>query len=154
MHPFNEDQTMDYWTWDPVLLIGVDTIDTQHRRIVDYINELHIAHLEKNQNKVSQVLAGLVDYTLTHFAFEEGLMVIVDYPVTDAHKKAHARFTARVHNYKKQHEAGQDVTMPLMSELKLWLTNHIKNEDKHYAPYVQKVFDDGWMSRLVRKFFK
>jgi hemerythrin len=144
---------MEYWVWDPSLSIGVESIDIQHRRIADYINELNTAHLEKNRVKVSQVLAGLVDYTLTHFAFEEGLMSMAEYPVIHAHKQAHILSTTRINDYKKRHESGQDVSVPLMAELKLWLTNHIKNEDKHYAPYVHKVLDDSWISKMVRKFF-
>lgn len=32
-----------YWKWDASLSVGLDVIDNQHRRIVEYINELNAA---------------------------------------------------------------------------------------------------------------
>lgn len=144
---------MSFWTWDESLSVGVDIIDGQHRRIVDYINDLHAAHKGQNRDKVSQVLMGLVDYTITHFSFEEELMSKAGYPLSDSHKKVHASFIAHLNTYIEQHEKGRDVTRKLLSELQLWLTNHIKNEDKHYAPLVRKSMNPGWVKRTLGRFF-
>lgn len=65
---------MSYWSWDQSLSVGVDVIDGQHQRIVDYINDLHLAKQEQNRDKVSAILTALVDYTRTHFVFEEDIM--------------------------------------------------------------------------------
>jgi len=147
---------MSYWSWDDSLSVGIDVIDEQHRRIVDYINELDAAHLNKDRDKVTQVLMALVDYTISHFAFEENLMTESGYPLSEAHKKVHESFTAHINNYKEQHENGQDITRQLMSELQIWLTNHIKKEDKHYAPYADKILNrkTGWLRNALGRFFK
>ena len=144
---------MIYWSWDPSLSVGIEVIDSQHRRIVDYINELSTAKTEKNQDQVTQTLLSLVDYTRTHFAFEEELMQKAGYPLSDSHKKVHDAFVAQISRYVKQHEEGQDVTKKLLSELQIWLTNHIKRDDKDYAPYASKLMNPGWLKRTLNKFF-
>ena len=146
---------MSYWSWEPSLSVNIDVIDGQHKRIVDYINELDTACLEKDREKVSEVLSGLVDYTITHFTFEEDLMAKSGYPLSDSHKKVHEAFIAHINNYVKQHEAGVDVTRKLMSELQVWLTSHIKNDDKDYSPYVKKSLNknQSWIGRTLGKLF-
>ncbi len=146
---------MAYWNWDPSLSVGIDIIDNQHQRIIAYLNELSIAQTDKNQKRVSQVLVGLVDYTVIHFSFEEDLMSQAGYPISVAHKQVHKAFIARIKNYQSQHESGKDITRKLMSELRLWLNNHIKYEDKKYVPYVNKFInkEQSWVSKKLKYFF-
>lgn len=145
-------QAHRYWLWDGSLSIGIEAIDDQHRRIVDYINELEAARAAEDKMGVSQVLIGLMDYTMTHFAFEEELMVIANYPLTDAHKRAHSSFVNRVSYYIEQHESGVDVTRKLLSELKLWVSEHINGEDRRYIPYIKKVITKDWLTDTLAKF--
>ncbi|MNP84929.1 hypothetical protein D3C76_1844530 [compost metagenome] len=39
------------------------------------------------------------------------------------------------------------------SDIGLWLTNHIKRDDKHYVPFVKKSLDGNFVSRMLGKFF-
>lgn len=147
---------MSYWSWDSSLSVGIDVIDGQHRRIVDYINELYVAHLQKDEEMVSEVLAGLVDYTMTHFAFEEDLMERSGYPLTESHKKVHNSFTANINKLVEQHESGKDVTRRLLSTLQIWLTNHIKNDDNDYSSDVKRMLrkNEGWIKKTVGRLFR
>ncbi|WP_295444493.1 bacteriohemerythrin [uncultured Thiodictyon sp.] len=144
---------MIYWSWDPSLSVGIDVIDSQHRRIVDYINELAVARNERDKEEVTQVLMNLVDYTNTHFAFEEELMKNAGYPLSDSHKKVHEAFISNIKKFVQQHEEGRDVTSKLMSTLQIWLTNHIKRDDKDYAPYAAKMMNPGWLKKTLNRFF-
>jgi hemerythrin len=132
--------------------IGIDAIDAQHRRIVGYINELEAARVLGDRVGISQVLIGLTEYTITHFSFEEELMALADYPVTDEHKRAHTSFATRINRYMEQHESGADVTRRLLSELKLWLSEHIQGEDRLYAPFVKKALTKDWLIATLAKF--
>lgn len=145
-------QTNGYWVWDDSLAIGIEAVDTQHRRIVDYINELEEARITGDRMGVSQVLIGIIDYTMTHFAFEEELMVLADYPLTQAHKHAHNLFTVRINDYLEQHENGADVTRNLLAELKLWLSQHVQGEDRRYAPFIKKTLTKEWIVSILAKF--
>jgi len=143
---------MSTWAWDPSLSIGIDVIDNQHRRIVDYINELDEAISSNDRNDVSQVLRALADYTVTHFAFEESLMVKGGYPFSDAHRKVHESFARQVSQYQQKFSKGQDISRRLRSDLRIWLTDHIKRDDKDYAPYIKNMQKKGLLAGLRRKF--
>lgn len=144
---------MAYWAWNQSLSVGLDVIDGQHRRIVDYINELDVARHENDRDKVTQVLVGLVDYTQTHFAFEEDLMSQAGYPLSSSHKKVHDAFVKHIAKYVTEHESGRDVTRKLLSELQVWLTNHIRNDDRDYAPFAAKSMNKSWIKKTLTKFF-
>ena len=144
------------WTSD--LEIGVPVIDSQHQRIVDYINQVHVAHLHHSREELMEVLDGLVDYTISHFAFEETLMEEAGYAFIKAHKKVHVLFCRRIEEYCNKAKAGQDVTDELLHTLQTWLINHIKHDDRDYSPVVKanmreatkraKMKKGSWMSRL------
>ncbi|MCB1784816.1 MAG: bacteriohemerythrin [Chromatiaceae bacterium] len=146
---------MTYWTWDPSLSVGVDVIDGQHRRIVDYINELDLARKDDDRARIGEILSNLVDYTRTHFAFEEDLMARSGYPLSESHKQVHRSYVAHIDKFVEQHRAGKDVTRRLMSELQIWLTNHIRNADTDYAPYAQKSLNrnKGWIGNALSRLF-
>ena len=152
---------MAYLHWSSDLDTGIDVIDKQHRRIVDYLNELNSANEVGDRKATGHVLNELVDYTLTHFAFEEELQERAAYPFLKAHKRVHEIFTKRVGEFLKRAEAGEDVTPALLSMLKIWLVNHIKGDDADYAECVKQNLGlestrdntGGWLGGLMHKFF-
>jgi hemerythrin len=83
------------------------------------------------------VLEELVDYTISHFAFEESLMEEAGYPFIKAHKKVHQLFTRRVESFLSRFNTGEDIADELMHVLKTWLVNHIKRDDRDYTDTVK-----------------
>lgn len=148
---------MFYFVWDSSLDTGIDIIDTQHRRIVDYINQLHDAIAKSNHAAVHNVLDEVVDYTLTHFTFEEKMMERAGYQHCEAHRVVHEAFSSRMRDYRDRLARGEDVTKRLLSDLRIWLTNHIKNEDRDYIPVVKAHLqgdgDRGWLSKTLSRLF-
>lgn len=146
---------MDYWPWDPALDLGIESIDIQHRRIVDNINRLHMAQMMSDRDKVREVLIDLIDYTKTHFTFEEELMEKSGYPALESHKGLHKAFIARIKKRSQEHISGQDVTQQLTADLKSWLLSHIKKDDREYAPFVLRSLDknSSWIGRAVKGLF-
>ncbi len=143
-----------YWQWDPSLSVGIDVIDSQHKRIVEYINELSDAMNRKDRTAVGAILDGMIDYTLTHFTFEESLMERAGYPILREHKLVHESFAKRMAQHKKHFAEGGDVTRALFADLQMWLTNHIKRDDKDYTPSVRKVLEEkSWISKTLQKLF-
>lgn len=124
--------------WSADLDTGIDVIDKQHRRIVDYINELHDARTGGHQKEdIGKVIDELVDYTLSHFAFEESLQEEAHYPFLKAHKKVHDLFVKRVGEYQERFKLGDDVSEELNNLLVTWLFNHIKRDDADYVASVK-----------------
>ena len=116
------------WTSD--LDTGIAEIDNQHRRIVDYINRLNELRHTHDRAGLSDVM---VDYTMSHFAFEESLMENAGYLFSGPHKKVHDLFVRKVAEMQSRFEGGEDVTEELHGMLSRWLFNHIRNEDHGYV---------------------
>ena len=121
-------------TWTVDLNTGVDVIDKQHKKIVDYINQLDDASSSgENREVVARVIINLVDYTVSHFASEESMQQEARYPFLKAHKKLHELFVKRVGEYQERFEQGEDITAELHRLMFNWLYGHIKNEDMDYV---------------------
>lgn len=137
-------------SWTPDLSVGIDAIDDQHKRIVTYINQLHDAHLTQDRNAVAAVIEGLVDYTLSHFRFEEAMLQKALYPMLPVHKKVHRLFIRRVSDYQQRFALGDDVAEELLITLVKWLANHIKHEDMDYSPTVRAKVSAADLRQLKR----
>ncbi|MES9898905.1 MAG: bacteriohemerythrin [Sedimenticola sp.] len=149
---------MSLLKWSPDLDTGISVIDKQHQRIVEYINQLNHAQQSSSREEVGEVLDQLVDYTLSHFTFEEELMEESGYRFVNAHKKVHKLFVRRVSDYVERFKTGEDITDELLTSLKTWLVNHIKNDDSDYTEIVKESMGDGkesggWLSRSMKKIF-
>lgn len=140
--------------WDDSLNTGIEVIDNQHKGIVKFINQLHTVAHENNREVVGSVLMELIDYTVSHFAFEEDLQKKHGYPLAEGHKKVHDSFIKHVDDYKRRYEQGEDIALKLSGELVVWLSSHIKNEDKDYVPYCSKSLGKGLLGRMISKYFK
>ena len=144
--------------WQAELDTGIDVIDQQHQRIVALINQLAEATGRDDQ---AAVLEELVDYTLSHFAFEEELLEESGYTFGPAHKRVHDMFVRRVGEYRMRFEAGEDITTELKGMLARWLFNHIRSDDKSYSKHVRHYLEtykggagrtsrDGWFKRKIK----
>ena len=129
---------MEIFTWDDKFLVNVSEIDTQHKKLVELINKLNEAMYEgQGCEMVEVVLKELVEYTITHFAFEEGLLETNGYPDFKSHKEKHDELTKEVIDLKTQFEGGRVmITLQVMKFLKDWLSTHILTIDKKYGPYL------------------
>lgn len=123
--------------WDSSLNTGIAVIDKQHMRIVDYINQLEEAQQGGDRAAVGEVLDELVDYTLSHFAFEESLQQEAGYKYCKPHKKVHELFVRRVNEYQERFNLGDDVAPEIIKLLSSWLINHIKRDDADYVETVK-----------------
>lgn len=145
---------MSFMVWDDSLNTGIDVIDDQHKGIVGFINDLHDAATTGDRDKVSTVLGGLINYTVSHFAFEEDMLEQHNYALIGAHKKVHEAFINRINKYKDDHDKGKNVALALSGELQIWLSSHIKNEDADYVNSVDiKPPSGGLLGKMMKKFF-
>jgi hemerythrin len=152
---------MAYLKWTKNLDTGIDVIDGQHKQIVDYINQLNNAKLTQNRTVIGKVIDDMVDYTISHFGFEETLMEDAGYEFLRPHKRVHELFIKRVSEYKQRFETGEDVTDELHRLLSRWLFSHILNDDAAYTPTVTaslKALErdnrkQGFFKRSLAKFF-
>lgn len=119
--------------WKAAYNTGISEIDSQHQQLVGYLNDLHRAILDNNQKAIAMVIEELIDYTQTHFVYEEELMASFDYEFFSAHQRVHELFTARIMRYKRRFDKGEDIATDLFNLLRRWLLNHISHDDQSYA---------------------
>ncbi len=148
---------MAYLKWTKDLDTGIDVIDGQHKQIVSYINQLDDAKRSKNLALISKVIEDTVDYTISHFGFEETLIEDAGYEFVRPHKRVHELFIKRVSEYKQRFDSGDDVTDELHGLLSRWLFSHILNDDAAYVPAVTASLrgqkKHGLIKRSLKKFF-
>ena len=120
--------------WSNSLAVGHPDIDAQHQQLVEIANRLNTAMQEgQGRDKVGDVLKELVDYTVSHFSFEEKLMRKYGYRDSANHEKAHEQLIADVKRFIKQYESDQSLATELMRFLRDWLINHILKVDRTLA---------------------
>lgn len=123
-------------SWQDNLSVGVEKFDKQHKELINITNELHDAMLSgKTKEIIGEVLHRLTNYTVTHFADEEKMMLAHNYPGYQAHKTAHETLVKQVKEVIQKHESGLPINMEVMQFLKEWLRKHIMGEDKAYGSF-------------------
>ena len=130
--------TSQFVEWKDEYSVGIDSIDQQHKKLLNLINQLQTAvDYSTGEEFERDALDELVDYTKTHFSYEEGLMRDNDYPDFEPHKLQHEEMFKKVGEVLAEYEKDQDTAMHNAAEyLKDWLINHINGTDKQYSSYL------------------
>ncbi len=145
---------MAFIEWSSDLNIGIDIIDKQHMRIAEYINRMHEAIERDDLHEIADIFEELVDYTQTHFTFEEEIQRKARYEFCSAHKRVHMVFIKKISEYKTQFDKGDaEIAQRVLDMLKRWLTNHIQHDDADYLPAVMRMMNikpkrKSWVSRV------
>ena len=128
--------------WKDSMLIGVEKIDAQHRKLVSAIDELMEACTKgQGRDRIEGTLAFAVDYAKEHFAYEEKLQAEKGFPGMAAHKRLHADFLKTVSKLVSEYkQTGPTVTLvgKLNKSLVEWVINHISTEDKKLGQHITK----------------
>jgi len=129
---------MSIFVWDAKYSLKIDEIDRQHQKLLALFNELYDAmQLGHGNEVIGEVLAGVVDYTAYHFAYEEKLFLQYGYPDEAAHRAEHAKLTDQATVLVRKHQAGQShVAVATLKFLCDWLNSHILGSDKKFAPFL------------------
>jgi len=126
-------------SWNDKMNIGIASIDSEHRRLVEMLNTLYDAvQSGKGRDALGPVLDGLIAYTAGHFKNEERLFAETGYPDAVAHKQEHDDLTRQVLDVQAKYKSGASGTLSLevMNFLKNWLIKHIQGSDKKYGPHL------------------
>jgi hemerythrin len=126
--------------WNSSYLIGNAVIDKQHEHLVSLINSLG-RNIEiygnGNNNEFHALLYKLMQYTQTHFTYEENEFRKFDKPISH-HKALHDEFIEYFAEYCTDATHGIIDKPGLHKYLVNWLNNHILVEDMEYQPYINQ----------------
>ena len=117
--------------WNESHSVGYESIDEEHKRLIELINLLQnaVTH-DKGQDVLGYVLDELIAFTQSHFPSEERLMVAYHYPLMATHQARHAAATCRLVRLRAQFTAGRPPSILLViQELEDWLADHIQVSD-------------------------
>ena len=129
---------MAFITWREEYSVRVPEIDTQHRRLLEIINDLHEAmRMGGKPDALKAVIDELVAYTRYHFGYEEKMLERAGYPGLEEHKRKHRAMVVQVEGFVSEITSGKaSVSLKLMDFLKAWLTHHIRETDQSYSSHV------------------
>lgn len=125
--------------WSDSLSLGIESIDDQHRKLVNMINALQEAIDQAETDQVLiDIFDGLAVYTDKHFSYEEQLFEAHGYHEHEAHQREHKVLRDQVLTLKRRFESGELlVTDALMEFLVNWLEEHIQGSDRQYVEFLK-----------------
>ncbi|AFN73859.1 Hemerythrin HHE cation binding region [Melioribacter roseus P3M-2] len=129
---------MPLFRWTDSYSVNIKSIDEQHKKLLDIINELHEAmKAGKGKEALNKIFNELVDYTRTHFSFEEKLMEKYGYSESALHKQTHQNLIKQLNELKENYEKGNtNLSINVMNFLQDWLIGHIQGSDKKYTAHL------------------
>jgi hemerythrin len=128
---------MAFLTWDEDFSVKIKSIDEQHNKLIELINNFY-ENIESSSNNdnILKLIGGLKDYTQIHFATEEKYMLRHNYSDYNAHKKEHDMFVSKIRAIEEKIRQGKlVVSFEITGFLKDWLKNHIQITDKKYSSF-------------------
>jgi len=126
--------------WGDNMKIGIGSIDKQHEKLVGMLNDLYAGFVSgKAKEVMGPILDGLVDYTSTHFRYEEDIFDRTNYADVVAHKREHHNLVKKVLEIQARfkNDPTNVLSQDVMGFLRDWLMNHILGTDKHYVPHMK-----------------
>jgi hemerythrin len=130
---------MESFCWDPCFVTGLPTVDEQHHRLVDVINQFGDLLVQPEgapPEEVERVFSELAAYAQHHFREEEDLMDSgqLDPRYVAQHCQQHSKFLQDLTRLHAGVVGGQPgAAMPLLNFLTDWLAYHILGTDQVMA---------------------
>ena len=122
---------MSLITWKPEFAVGVDSVDFEHRQMIDLINEIYDEmKTRKDADSIEQFMGDVHFAISAHFALEERLMRESDYVEYEAHKEDHEELLDQIRELMDQFVSDPDKGFDLLQEnLSDWFEHHFATFD-------------------------
>jgi len=128
---------MQAFVWNKRFETGIASVDEQHRRLVEIVNQMGEVLIDGSSTEASinDVFATLAEYAQFHFADEERLMAeaSLHQGSADLHQQHHRQFVAQLTTMWKGRADLVNPAEVLQGFLASWLAFHILEEDQSMA---------------------
>ena len=135
--------------WKDSYLVGIELIDTQHKRLFRAIESLkdNLGHLDKTDYKkqLYDTTAFLKDYCHTHFNDEQSYMQSIGFEGYVEHKQKHDKLLDNVTDYRSKlikTNFENTVVESFLGFLATWLIYHIGVEDQQIPKQEQSILPE------------
>jgi len=131
---------MSLYEWNDTYILGIESIDEDHKGLLNLINQLFEAMSHgKAKEVLSEIFSKLLVYTKIHFKREEDYFAATNYPAYQDHIMQHELFISKINEMIKQFESGSNkLSVDLITFLTDWLINHILISDKKFVSHLKK----------------
>ncbi|VAX25748.1 hypothetical protein MNBD_NITROSPINAE04-2659 [hydrothermal vent metagenome] len=123
--------------WTDKFRAGVEKFDSQHKGLIELINELQrIISVGGGSKELEKVVTEIYEHKKNHFADEERLMLDHNYPEFEQHAKEHREMLDWLSRHRENLAAGDKMaTVELSGYLSDWLMNHVAKTDMQYGQF-------------------
>jgi hemerythrin len=123
--------------WKEKFSVGVESIDDQHKILVDALNELHHAVMQgQTRNSTAPLLRNLFTYMRYHQVSEEQAMARVNYPELKQHQLLHRELVQTLQGYLASIDRGEAaINVDALFILRDSVVNHIQRVDGGYRSW-------------------
>jgi len=123
--------------WKNEYSVGIHEIDEQHKALTECISSIERAVARYDRRSADAAVVRLADLTQIHFAVEESLMRIHDYPRLEEHADDHKQFFVQL-SALQEPLLTTDVFRGRIELLHEWWDTHVPKHDKACAMHFLK----------------
>ncbi len=131
---------MSFIEWSHTMDVGIESIDTEHRQLVEIANRMERAvQAGREHTELMAILDELIAATRDHFTSEERVMEEAGYPLLEAHQRMHAELIVEVGRMRGALDSSElaRATAPFVLKfIKLWLVKHVEHDDIRIGRFV------------------
>lgn len=127
--------------WRGDLSVGVESIDHQHKALVEMVNLVHSGlRAEAIDEELIATFKRMAEFTAFHFRQEEELMQRSQYPDADIHISCHANLLKSLDRYQKDlsRECSPGAMSAHLQMLRDWLFRHIQMQDRDLGCWLNR----------------
>ncbi|WP_163339581.1 bacteriohemerythrin [Desulfopila sp. IMCC35008] len=125
---------MEIIKWRESYNIGIESMDLQHKLIIELINKLYnMIRQEESSTMIAEILEEMKIYAEEHFREEESLLETHKYPALSEHRDQHQVYREKLQDLLINND---EAIMDTYTFLRKWWTEHIMNEDKQYSEFL------------------
>jgi len=132
-------EIQDFIRWNGSMKLGIPIIDEQHSNLSRMVDNLQLI-CHKGPDCTNQRFIGAageaIEYMKYHFATEEKLMRLLEYPKYHEHMKEHKDCLLDISNTANQFKTEQNQDFrQFVIFLNEWMMTHVSDSDRHFANY-------------------
>jgi len=126
--------------WKERYNINYKEIDSQHRALLDILNELiALVEEEAEPGRVADIFSQLCSYALTHFTREERYMQAAGYPGLARQQAEHQGFIQKLLDLNRTYDpTDPELLRETRGFLQKWYLDHILRSDMDYVPSLRQ----------------
>ena len=130
---------MSFFDWSDRLDIKVESMNREHRHLLEIMNRLFDANEQKaDKSALKTLVKELGDYTVKHFADEEAYLASISFPDIEKHKFIHKDLLTKFGGHVANFEKAGTLDAGFFDFLKMWLNAHIQGIDMKYGEFANK----------------